>query len=287
MPYQLYFEVVVAEDKTMTIIPHPTIDLEATQFDVTGNKIKTLTQQVDVTVESKTDDYQGPLYLFASKTSSKGSYTYLAGSAIEGGSSDVVTFYFTPSTAGSWNLWVATDEAGSDIIGESTVEISDPPTGNVTLEVVDKNLSMGGDEATLTFKITNTGSTPNYREIPIICWRENEEKPGYLIGVVQTITSNVTIEPGETKEYSITFNGMEDQRWYEIQIFFYDSFSDTNYSSIDTHEFIFDANATAITLPEAGATADDTFYTLSGQRLSSRPTKAGIYIHKGKKVIIR
>lgn len=289
MPSQLYFEVVIAEDKTMTIIKHPTVELEATQIEVPSNKIETLVQQVDVTVESKSDDYQGPLYLFASKTEDKGAYTYLAGTAIEGGASDVVTFYFTPATAGTWNLWIATDEAGNDIIGQATAEIGEAPTGEVTLEVSDETLIMEGDEATLTFKITNTGSTPNYRDIPTICWRKNEEKPGYLTGEINTITSNTTIEPGETKEYSVTYSGMKDQCWYMIEIYQYSSFSDANYrdNSIADHEFTFDANATAITLPEADTTADDTFYTLNGQRMSGRPNKAGIYIHKGKKVIVR
>lgn len=289
MPSQLYFEVVVAEDKTMTIITHPTVELEATQIEVTGNKIETLVQQVDVTVESKSDDYQGPLYLFASNTEDKGAYTYLAGTAIEGGANDVVTFYFTPATAGTWNLWIATDEAGNDIIGQATAEIGEAPTGEVTLEVSDETLIMEGDEATLTFKITNTGSTPNYRDIPTICWRENEERPGYLTGESNTITSNTTIGPGETKEYSVTYSGMKDQCWYMIEIYQYSSFSDAYYrdNSIAYHEFTFEASTTAITLPEADTTADDTFYTLNGQRMSGRPNKAGIYIHKGKKVIVR
>lgn len=33
--------------------------------------------------------------------------------------------------------------------------------------------------------------------------------------------------------------------------------------------------------------ADDTYYTLSGQRLVGRPEKSGIYIHCGKKIIVR
>ena len=291
-PSLVYFEVEVAGDGSMTITQHPTVELEATQIEVTGNKIETLVQQVDVTVESKSDDYQGPLYLFASKTEDKGAYTYLAGTAIEGGASDVVTFYFTPATAGTWNLWIATDEAGNDIIGhgQATAEIGEAPTGEVTLEVSDETLTMEGDEATLTFKITNTGSTPNYRDIPTICWRKNEERPGYFTGEINTITSNTTIEPGETKEYSVTYSGMKDQCWYMIEIYQYSSFSDANYrdNSIADHEFTFDANATAITLPEADRISnDETYYTLNGQRMSGRPNKAGIYIHKGKKVIVR
>lgn len=284
-PSLVYFEVVVADDGSMTITQHPTVELEVTSIEVTGSKITDISQQVDVTIESKSDDYQGPLYLYASSSSDMpSSYTYLAASAIEGGESDIVTFYFLPTSSGTWNLWIATDEAGSNIIGKSTVEISEPPTGKVTLVETENNINMGGDEATITFKLQNTGTTPNYREIKVICWKN--VGGGKLNGVVNTI-SDAVLEPDETKEFTTAFSGLEDQRWYRIDICHYPNFSATNYSSIASHEFTFDANATAITLPEADTTADDTFYTLNGQRMSGRPNKAGIYIHKGKKVIVR
>lgn len=48
------------------------------------------------------------------------------------------------------------------------------------------------------------------------------------------------------------------------------------------------STATGITGVEAvkGGT-DDAYYTLQGVKLGSRPTATGIYIHNGKKVIIR
>ena len=284
MPSQQYFEVVIAEDKTMTIITHPTVELEATQIEVPSNKIETLVQQVDVTVESKSDDYQGPLYLFASKTEDKGAYTYLAGTAIEGGASDVVTFYFTPATAGTWNLWIATDENGNNIIGKSTVEISEPPTDDVTLVLLEeKTCTFDNDAVTLNFKIQNTGNTTNYREIDSWLYKKIENGWSYYYKEIPP----VIIEPDEIKELSVTYDGLEDGCLYQIRIGYSLTFQATLSTLIGIHEFTFDANATAITLPEADTTADDTFYTLNGQRMSGRPNKAGIYIHKGKKVIVR
>lgn len=287
MPSLVYFEVVLDDGGNMTITQHPTVELEATNIEVTGSLIKTLSQQVDVTVESTSDDYQGPLYLFASRTSSMGSYVHSAASAIEGEGSDVVTLFFRPMYSGEWNLWVATDEAGSNVIGTTTVTINEPPTGDVTLTETESNISMGGDEVTITFKVQNTGTTPNYREIEVICWRDVGNNK--LSGVVNTI-SNVVLEPGETKEFTTTFSGLEDQRWYRINIYSYPNFSATEYrnNSIAAHEFTFDASATAITLPETDRfCGDETYYTLDGRKLSYRPTKAGIYLYKGKKVIIK
>ncbi len=48
------------------------------------------------------------------------------------------------------------------------------------------------------------------------------------------------------------------------------------------------STATGITGVEAvKGGADDAYYTLQGVKLGSRPTATGIYIHNGKKVIIR
>ena len=33
--------------------------------------------------------------------------------------------------------------------------------------------------------------------------------------------------------------------------------------------------------------ADSAYYTLSGQQLSARPVQRGIYIHAGRKIVIR
>ena len=53
--------------------------------------------------------------------------------------------------------------------------------------------------------------------------------------------------------------------------------------------FFFDDNTTAITTVNANTnvSTDDSWYTLGGQRLNSRPTHSGVYINKGKKVVIR
>lgn len=49
--------------------------------------------------------------------------------------------------------------------------------------------------------------------------------------------------------------------------------------------FVFDDQTTGIFNVEA-SNENDSYYTLDGVRLSQRPTEKGIYIHKGKKIII-
>ena len=95
-------------------------DLQATDFEFIGNPLANEIMQVNVTVENRGDDYVMPLYLFASTDDTK-HHVYTAGSAIEGGGSEIVTFYFKPTVSGSWNLWVATDIDGTNVIGRSTL----------------------------------------------------------------------------------------------------------------------------------------------------------------------
>jgi len=262
------------------------LDLQSTNFSYPGNKLTISTQQVDVTIKNNAGEYKRPLYLFASKTASKGSYVYLAGTAIESNESEVVTFHFRPTSSGTWNLWVATDVNGNNIIGESSVEISDPPTGEVSLTLLEeKDCIFGNDEVSMTFKIKNTGDVTNYREIGTwIYIRSNSEWSCISYKEIPAII----IEPDETKELSITYDGLEDGSEYRIVWGYCTTAQATGFTWLDSHEFTFDANATAIILPETDRISnDETYYTLSGQRLNSRPTKAGIYIHKGKKVIVR
>ena len=99
-----------------------TQDVRATHFEVIGEKEPNNILQVDVTVENHAGDYNLPLYLFASTTEEK-EFVYAAGSAIESGSEETVTFYFQPDQSGIWNLWVTTDQNGNNIIGQTTIEL--------------------------------------------------------------------------------------------------------------------------------------------------------------------
>ena len=83
-------------------------DLQATDFEFIGNPLANEIMQVNVTVENRGDDYVMPLYLFASTDDTK-HHVYTAGSAIEGGGSEIVTFYFKPTSNELWNIWIATD----------------------------------------------------------------------------------------------------------------------------------------------------------------------------------
>ena len=46
-------------------------------------------------------------------------------------------------------------------------------------------------------------------------------------------------------------------------------------------------NATGISVIKANAQTDESWYTISGTRLSGKPTQKGVYIHQGKKAVVK
>ena len=204
------------------------VDLAATNFDVpvtpkfTGSSLP-----VDVTIENHAGDYIQPLYLFASNNpDSKGSSAvYVAGSGIEGGGSDVIRFYFNPNTAGTWYFWVSTASSPTDenLIGQGSVIIDEAPTGTVTLQLTDKEITCRPN-GKVTYKMTvkNTGDVTNYRGVFVYLWAP--AGGGYWSVVDYQESSDKVIEPGETATFSFTFEGLTDGNEYSFDPYYYTTY---------------------------------------------------------------
>lgn len=208
---------VVLAQKDITI----SLDLQATNFEITGSKYANKILQVDVTVENHAGDYAVPLYLFASNTNSK-KFVYAAGSAIERGSSEVVTFYFQPKQAGTWNLWVATDQKGENVIGESSVEVSEQNPANLSIKSQAQNLSgntIKAENLVVTVDVTNIGE---YAYDDVIEARLFKLEPGTNTGYqVDVKKKELQLEPGAKTSFDFTFDNLEDGSSYFFYIYFY------------------------------------------------------------------
>ena len=122
-PDIVYVEVVYDANGVPTLTAHPITNLETT-FDFTGSKFKNEVQPVEVTLTNHGDEFYGVLYLFASTTSTKGDPVTKGGVTVQKNKSATMTFEWTPSAKGTYHIWIATDEEGNNVIGETTVEIS-------------------------------------------------------------------------------------------------------------------------------------------------------------------
>lgn len=197
-------------------------DLAATAFSVDGMKFSGTMLTVDATIENHAGDYIEPLYLFASTDdANKGKFAYVTGSAIIGGGSEDVRFYFQPSDAGTWHLWVTTDDAGTNVIGHTTVDIAAPPTGEVTLELVSSSLVCREDgQATYVMTVKNTGDVTYYRDFRSHLWMPAEGNSWGWNSANDRITDVCILEPGETTTVVFELTGLVDAQKYSIEPYY-------------------------------------------------------------------
>ena len=113
----------VFDGSSVTLTKHPVVSLEAQTFNFTGTKYVNEVQPIEVAIKNNGDEFYGTLYLFASTTETKGEYKNLGGVTITKGSTATMTFEFEPTSTGTYNVWVATDQAGSNVVGHTTVSI--------------------------------------------------------------------------------------------------------------------------------------------------------------------
>lgn len=239
------------------------LDLATTQFTAPQGKFAGTPQPFDVTVESHAGDFNGLLYFHASKNSSNVGYSYVAGAAIpEGGSSDV-RFYFTPTSGGDWNIWLTTDEAGQNRIGQGIVHIEDAPSGTVTLQRVSSTwtpLPNGLAEYKVTYK--NTSETTYYRDVRVYLYRKPETGNSWPYHGTDT-SAPIVLEPEQEITLTFNFTKLEDGTVYGIYPQYYSTYTSTNYSNLyqyaNTETYTYNAPAAEDSVP--GDTSGDGLLT--------------------------
>lgn len=149
--------------------------LEVSNISLEGNGLKGNKQLVNATItnNSSLSGFNGYVYFFASTTTSKGSS--LSNVYVNIGKNDKVTvsFPFTPSAAGTYNVWVSTNSNGSTELGKSSVKIlgGSEPSLDISgvyfqinknyAEKIDNKRSIWGTTFDVTIHgIKNNGSYP-------------------------------------------------------------------------------------------------------------------------------
>ena len=107
-------------------------------FSFNGSKKATYTQAVDMSLQNAGSEYIGELHLFASTTEEKGKSQSHSITPIEEGGSQRLRLSFMPQTAGTYNVWLATDMAGKNVIDSTQVEIAEASDPVITFESVNK-----------------------------------------------------------------------------------------------------------------------------------------------------
>lgn len=223
-------EYVIAEygGTNVTLTHHlNTPQLSATTFSYpkgTG----TGTVRVKVSIQNDGDDYLGYLYLFASKTNTKGSPVNSYGT-FEGGKTTDAEFKANCADEGTYNLWVATDENGENVIGQTQVDISSTTVTNnltaqgLTLENGNPSYTYGGTMYGTHIKgkvmLKNEGTTTFDDDIMIQLYeyKTYDGKLSYWSSDKQTVTSTIAV--GETKAVEFDFSNQNHTK-YVVLIYY-------------------------------------------------------------------
>ena len=198
----------VFDGSSVTLTKHPVVSLEAQTFNFTGTKYVNEVQPIEVAIKNNGDEFYGTLFLFASKTETKGEYENLGGVTITKGNTATLTFEFEPTSTGKYNIWVATDSEGSNVIGTSKVDITEAPSSGETSSNVDltfthqvvlnaDNTNVVGKIAKVKVSVTNSTSVNFQGLIGLLTWKWNGVNGSANVGgktVVVPANSTVDVE---------------------------------------------------------------------------------------------
>lgn len=148
-------------------------------------------------------------------------------------------------------------------------------------------------------QVTNWGSTMYF-----YAWNTSgeltEKWPGTAVTVTKTLNGkkwyymdfkikskdaivNIIFNQGKDKKQSVDMNAGNSTKFYEITT----AQSNGKYTCKDVTATWAPPTGITGTPTISNTTTDNAWYTLSGMKLGKKPAKSGVYIHQGKKVIIR
>lgn len=265
------------------------------------------------------DDFNGPLFIFASKTTTKGTAVETPTFGAIAGGSNTLNATWTPTTAGTYTLWLCTGSDGSGVLGSlGDVEVVEGRTikndfnitvSNLTVEnadestqTIDNDLRLTthivGNSITGTFIATFGDSISGMGQTTDLLRINDDGTTERIYGVYNWGYYNLpTISGGQSYQLMFSFSNLSDGK-YALLI----SFGNVSNYMIDnpryyndTYAFtIGDETATGIKTINVG-TADTAvaIYNLQGQLVGTMlPIEVGklprgIYIVNGKKITVK
>ncbi len=290
--FKKYFEVTVSNGSISNITYHPLSNMQIEQFVCDDNGIVNKPQEVKIRIKNKTEEYNGIFYLFASRNSSnKGEPVDKVGLPIEAGGVSETSLFFTPNAVGKWYVWIDIDEEGSNNLTPIEVNIKNPPTSKSNLELVSCNVDAKAD-VTFTVKVKNNGYEGYYETIYSYVFENGKE-----YNVHFDKNTNPKIAPGSTAEMTFRFEGLEMGKEYYMRLYNLtyhqsdemENLGGRNYFTVGSD---LDPNAIEQVVITTQLEEPTDVYTVTGALIrkgvtSLKGLQKGIYIVKGKKVVVR
>ena len=187
-----------------------------------GTRIQKKEQEVKVTFKNDGAEYFKTVYLFASKTQTKVYTDSKSMVAVRSGETVDVSYFFTPDTTGTYNLWLCTDDKGNNVIGQGSMEIiteAEATRANLTiLEYKISNL-VGeiayGNRLIGKATIRNNGSLPYRANVKLQLWSQKIGSNTAYSGTTRSYP--VDIAPGKTGTIDFEFSGLSEGYYYRFK----------------------------------------------------------------------
>ncbi len=117
-------------------------NVSVSKFDIIGDGLKGSEQAIKTTITNVSPEYSysGIIYCFVSNTTTMGEAIDHTRINMDKDESVLIDFSYKPSSSGTYYVWIATDEFGDNIIGQTQMEIS---SGTVPeLDISERNFSI-------------------------------------------------------------------------------------------------------------------------------------------------
>ena len=181
------------------------------------------TVPVSMTVKCAGGEFSDVIYLFASTSSTASTYSSRAGIHLKDGEQCIADMSFKPTEAGTYNVWVSTDQSGTNKIGSCKVEVVNNSEAG-ELAVVGHTIENVGEvngswstvygsvvKGTATLKNIGKGI---FSEIITVYLMRSYDKSFFRGCAYEKML--VTVQPGKEVTLDFYFDEGEPQNYYQV-----------------------------------------------------------------------
>ena len=190
-----------------------------------GTRIQNQEQEVKVTFRNDGAEYFKTIYLFASKTSTKQYTESKSMVAVRSGEKVDVSYFFTPDTTGIYNLWFCTDDKGTNVMGQGSVEIIDEASATIAnLEAFQFNISNLVSDAVVGKRfigkvvIRNNGTEDFHGKIKLQLWHQKIGSNSATSGPTRTYPVDILV--GKTSSIDFDFDNLNEGYYYRFKVMY-------------------------------------------------------------------
>lgn len=282
-----YFEVRFTTYDDYEIILHPLQDLQSMDVYVVGENRVNSTSTFNVNLLNNGEDFDNTVYVLAKKPGNE-EYESIGrlGFVLEAGDGGDVSFPLTPDQVGTYYLRLAYDSEGTNVIAETSVEIE-----KAKFDAIGLTYGYDGDNLNIEYENNNDQTYSNY-VIIMLYTVEN----GRLSTHLGQFNEEPTIDPNTSQIVSYSVGPLSPGDYCAIIYYDPDFTQAWNMSVLKYLYFTVDSEGKATVdiqhvssenAQEATLNNPDGIYDLQGRRLNGKPSRGGLYIQNGKKVVVR